>query len=111
MTLQGVVSSNVRMDAMSIRSHAYYLTKIRKKCEPCWLVASIPSRSICIYTGGDERHVIRSLRWADVLQAVPSTRDPVFHIVMVNRTHHIRALDDCSMRMWVCALNSVTDNQ
>ncbi len=111
MVTQGLLSQSVLLDKHAIRGHALYLTRFRKRYEPCWLTASITTRSVCIYTGPDERHAIRSLRWADLIQAVGTSRDCSFHIVMVNRTHHLRALDENGMRLWVCALNSVTDSQ
>lgn len=100
---------HLKMEARSVRGPAQYLTRFLKKFESCWLAASLTSKSITIYRGMDERHVVRSMRWQEVCKAVPSSKEPVFHLVMFDRTHHLRLPDMKTMEAWVAAINAAIE--
>ena len=109
LSLGAILSAYVFLDAYSIRGPLYYLTRFLRKFEQCWAKASLKTKRITLFTGPDEMHVIRSIRWQDLCQAV-AAKEGAFHVVMVDRTHHLRANDASTMQVWVTAINSAADN-
>ncbi len=110
LALQGCAFSQyVLLTSRTVRGPAQYLTRFRRVFAPCWLSASLVSRRINIYTGSDERHLVRSIRWEELCQAVGG-RDNVLHIVMVDRTHHLRVADADTLTVWITAINSAMDS-
>lgn len=107
LSLRGEVSPYVRLDAFSMRGPALYLTRFRKVFQRCWLALSVTTRRLVLYRGSDEQHAIRSVPWGEVCQAVPSMCEPVLHVVMVDRTHHIRVADMRTQETWISAINAL----
>jgi hypothetical protein len=107
LTLRGDVSPYVLLNDTSLRGPALYLTRFRKVFRKCWLALSLSTRRLVLFRGSDEQHTIRSITWPEVCQAVPSAYEPVLHVVMVDRTHHIRVADMATQQAWIVAINAL----
>lgn len=69
-------------------------------------------RRLQYFTGDDERHLRGSIQLEDILQVAqsPPTGNPpvaLFHIITVNRTFHIIAPDQDTLRCWITLLEFV----